>query len=1029
MFKRTIKTLIVMLLTISMTMPIANVKAYEENYERNVMPARDYDKFDDNFNVNQSNSLVRSSQIPSTYNSVDEGFVTSIKNQNPYGNCWAYAACSVAESYLIKKGMASSDIDLSEAHLNYYMYHNKGDKYENTDNDQTNVIGKYSFTDVGADPRMLQLAMSNFGLASETIYPISKITTMQGSKEDQNNTQYVMTNSNLLCQQAKGNESIIKQAILDNGSVLACYYDTSTAYKNSNYYNSNEVNSFNHAISIVGWDDSYAANNFDNKPTRNGAWLIKNSWGTGFGNQGYFWMSYDEYSLGSVYSYEFKNKDEENIYQYDGTNNALRYTLSSNTSTYANEFLVKRTNEELNAVSVGSATSNIPYKLEIYTNLTDINNPTSGNCEVNQNGIIENDGINYIKLSKGISLKDNTYYSIVFTLFGTNENNASIMLDATLKGTDIEFIADTSNEYCFIKSYNTWGKLSDNTFRIKGITIKEEPKPIETIILNKTDITLTKGTSETLQAIINPSDTTDDKTLKWTSRNPDVATVDNTGKVTAVGGGTATITVKSQNGKEASCEVKVTSKIESISLNKSNITLSKGTSETLKATINPSDTTDDKTLKWTSSNPNIATVDNTGKVTAVGGGTATITVKSQNGKEASCEVKVTSKIESISLNKSNITLSKGTSETLKATINPSDATDDKTLTWKSEDENIAKVDGNGKVTGVGTGTTNITVTTSNGKSATCKVTVVRQTPSVNYSTHVQDIGWQGYVKGGSTAGTTGQSKRLEAIRIKLSNNTSYKGTIQYQTHIQDIGWQGWKMNDEMSGTSGQSKRLEAIRIKLTDELAENYDIYYRVHAQEFGWLGWAKNGESAGTAGYSYRLEAIEVKLVEKGGKAPGSTQDAYRQRYVSYQTHVQDIGWQGIKYDGEEAGTSGQSKRLEAINISLSNPLYSGSIEYQTHVQDIGWQGWKANGQMAGTSGQSKRLEAIRIKLTGEMAKQYDIYYRVHSQEFGWLGWAKNGESAGTEGYSYRLEAIQIQLVKKGGSAPGSTSNCFYKR
>ena len=1029
MFKRTIKTLIVMLLTISMTMPIANVKAYEENYERNVMPARDYDKFDDNFNVNQSNSLVRSSQIPSTYNSVDEGFVTSIKNQNPYGNCWAYAACSVAESYLIKKGMASSDIDLSEAHLNYYMYHNKGDKYENTDNDQTNVIGKYSFTDVGADPRMLQLAMSNFGLASETIYPISKITTMQGSKEDQNNTQYVMTNSNLLCQQAKGNESIIKQAILDNGSVLACYYDTSTAYKNSNYYNANEVNSFNHAISIVGWDDSYAANNFDNKPTRNGAWLIKNSWGTGFGNQGYFWMSYDEYSLGSVYSYEFKNKDEENIYQYDGTNNALRYTLSSNTSTYANEFLVKRTNEELNAVSVGSATSNIPYKLEIYTNLTDINNPTSGNCEVNQNGIIENDGINYIKLSKGISLKDNTYYSIVFTLFGTNENNASIMLDATLKGTDIEFIADTSNEYCFIKSYNTWGKLSDNTFRIKGITIKEEPKPIETIILNKTDITLTKGTSETLQAIINPSDTTDDKTLKWTSRNPDVATVDNTGKVTAVGGGTATITVKSQNGKEASCEVKVTSKIESISLNKSNITLSKGTSETLKATINPSDTTDDKTLKWTSSNPNIATVDNTGKVTAVGGGTATITVKSQNGKEASCEVKVTSKIESISLNKSNITLSKGTSETLKATINPSDATDDKTLTWKSEDENIAKVDGNGKVTGVGTGTTNITVTTSNGKSATCKVTVVRQTPSVNYSTHVQDIGWQGYVKGGSTAGTTGQSKRLEAIRIKLSNNTSYKGTIQYQTHIQDIGWQGWKMNDEMSGTSGQSKRLEAIRIKLTDELAENYDIYYRVHAQSFGWLGWAKNGESAGTAGYSYRLEAIEVKLVEKDGKAPGSTERPYIQRYVSYQTHVQDIGWQGIKYDGEEAGTSGQSKRLEAINISLSNPLYSGSIEYQTHVQDVGWQGWKANGQMAGTSGQSKRLEAIRIKLTGEMAKQYDIYYRVHSQEFGWLGWAKNGESAGTEGYSYRLEAIQIQLVKKGGSAPGSTSNCFYKR
>ena len=863
MFKKILKIIIVMALTFSMSIPLINVYAFEENYERNVMPTRKYENFDENVNENSNNSLARSSQMPVTYSSVDKGYVTSVKNQNPYGNCWAYAACSVAESYLIKHGIADKNIDLSEAHLNYYMYHNQGDNYENTDNDQTNVVGQYSFMNVGAEPKMLQLAMSNFGLASESNYPISNIEEMQGSKANQNNTQYVMTNSNLLCQQAKGNEELIKQAILDNGSVLACYYDAAGVIKGESYYNSQEINSFNHAISIVGWDDDYDANNFRTVPSRNGAWLIKNSWGTGFGNEGYFWISYDEYSLGDVYSYEFEPKNNQETYQYDGTTNAFNYFISDKTDIYANEFLVKGTNEVLNAVTIGNNTPNVPYKLEIYTNLTDKNNPTSGNCILTKNGTLENRGINYIKLDSSISLQNSTYYSIVFTLIGTNQNNASIMLDTTKKASDIEFIADHSNEYCFAKQYNTWLQLTDYTCRIKGITKQNVLKPIESITLNKTTLSLVKGNTETLQATINPRDTTDDKTL----------------------------------------------------------------------------------------------------------------------------------------------------------------------TWKSEDENIAKVDENGKVTGVGTGTTNITVTTSNGKSAACKVTVVRQTPSVNYSTHVQDIGWQGYVKDGSTAGTTGQSKRLEAIRIKLSNNTSYNGTIQYQTHIQDIGWQGWKMNDDTSGTSGQSKRLEAIRIKLTDELAENYDIYYRVHTQEFGWLGWAKNGESAGTAGYSYRLEAIEVKMVEKGGKAPGSIERPYVQRYVSYQTHVQDIGWQGIKYDGDVAGTSGQSKRLEAINISLSNPLYSGSIEYQTHVQDIGWQGWKANGNTAGTSGQSKRLEAIRIKLTGEMAKKYDIYYRVHSQEFGWLGWAKNGESAGTEGYSYRLEAIQIQLVKKGGSAPGSTSNCFYKR
>lgn len=117
----------------------------------------------------------------------------------------------------------------------------------------------------------------------------------------------------------------------------------------------------------------------------------------------------------------------------------------------------------------------------------------------------------------------------------------------------------------------------------------------------------------------------------------------------------------------------------------------------------------------------------------------------------------------------------------------------------------------------------------------------------------------------------------------------------------------------------------------------------------------------------------------------------------VVYETHIQDIGWQGSKLDGQTAGTTGHSKRLEAIRITLENQMYTGGIEYSTHIQDIGWQGKKSNGVMSGTSGQSKRLEAIRINLTEEMADNYDIYYRVHAQEFGWLGWAKNGENAGT--------------------------------
>ena len=241
----------------------------------------------------------------------------------------------------------------------------------------------------------------------------------------------------------------------------------------------------------------------------------------------------------------------------------------------------------------------------------------------------------------------------------------------------------------------------------------------------------------------------------------------------------------------------------------------------------------------------------------------------------------------------------------------------------------------------------------------------------------------------------------------------------------------WVSDNALSGTSGESKRLEAIEIRLTGEAADNYDIYYRVHAQNVGWMGWAKNGESAGTAGYSYRLEAIQIVLVSKGAAAPGSTTTPYKdyntQPVVSYQTHVQDIGWQGYVSNGASSGTSGKSKRLEAINIKLDH--LTGGIEYHTHVQNIGWMGWVSDGALSGTSGQAKRLEAIEIRLTGQAADQYDVYYRVHAQNFGWLDWAMDGQSAGTAGYSYRLEAIQIVLVPKGTAAPGSTARPFVQK
>jgi uncharacterized protein YjdB len=122
-------------------------------------------------------------------------------------------------------------------------------------------------------------------------------------------------------------------------------------------------------------------------------------------------------------------------------------------------------------------------------------------------------------------------------------------------------------------------------------------------------------------------------------------------------------------------------------------------------------------------------------------------------------------------------------------------------------------------------------------------------------------------------------------------------------------------------------------------------------------------------------------------------------------------------------SGTSGQSKRLEGIEIFLEGCQYSGGIQYKTHVQDYGWEGsWSKDGEMSGTQGQAKRLEGIAIELYGDVANYYDVYYRVHAQDIGWLSWAKNGEYSGTAGRSARLEGIQIVLVPKGSPAPSET-------
>ena len=710
MKKRLLKFILALFVSISPILTITNVLAIDENYEPTVMPSREYEHIDTPITNSNTRSRARSN-LQAKYSSVDNGFVTDVKNQGSNGNCWAYAACSVAESYLIKHGMASKNIDLSEAHLTYYMYNNTGDPYSNTDGDRTIVTSPKGYAGVGADPRAVELALSTFGLAEESGYPESLLNNgMSGTKADQYNTKYLLTNSKLICSDNTQNyKDQIKQAIFDNGSVFATYYDQGNYYGDKNsYYNPDKKNILNHAISIVGWDDNFDKTNFNSQPTENGAWLIKNSWGPGFGDSGYFWMSYEESSLGYVYSFDFTKNDHLGIYQYDGTQNPL-CSASITYTNIADVYKVTKDKENLTAVSIGSKSIGVAYKLKIYTNLQDPNNPIAGTLAIEQEETIQNVGMNYVQLNKEISLQNGTYYAIVIEpRYGQQLN---IFADQTNTNfLDVQYQCDYSNEYCMLKNGNNWIKQGEGnnalTYRIKGITNK--------YTLNKTSMNLAVGNSEQLIASRSGG--------SWKSTNTSIATVDTNGNVKGVGHGKTTITY-TVNGIELSCDVEVTDNnpITDIKLNKEILYLNQGGYETLTETILPQNATGDHTVTWSSENTNIAKVSQSGTVSAVGPGQTNIVVRTSNGKVARCKVVIQAPLQSISLSEKDFTMTKGEEKTLTVSYNPSNTTDNKSVSWYSSDSSIASVN-NGKVVGIKPGIATI-YAECNGKKTSCEVKV------------------------------------------------------------------------------------------------------------------------------------------------------------------------------------------------------------------------------------------------------------------------------------------------------------------
>lgn len=212
---------------------------------------------------------------------------------------------------------------------------------------------------------------------------------------------------------------------------------------------------------------------------------------------------------------------------------------------------------------------------------------------------------------------------------------------------------------------------------------------------------------------------------------------------------------------------------------------------------------------------------------------------------------------------------------------------------------------------------------------------------LTYSGIVQESGEMNTVENGEVLGITGESKRLESLKIHLDNTGegNPSGNISYATYLSGIGWQGETLNGAENGSLDGSHGIEAVKISLTGDIAKYYDIYYRAYVEKYGWLGWAANGQVAGTAKIGYRLEGLQIRLVAKDESAPGANNGYYtEQKYRRYQNPSQyyqikdSIILSGGGYNLSK-GYEGIKVRKVIQKLGLGNGIGMGGAYYGDNV------------------------------------------------------------------------------------------------
>ena len=408
---------------------------------------------------------------PAKYSSVEQGYITPVKNQGQWGICWAFTSTAISEASLIKEfpdKFKADTLDLSENLLSYMISHPSLYGKLNSSGDYATYTASSAtdYLDLGGNVWNAGLAVMN-GIGpyyENSQYPYSSYGTPGiVNKSFTESEYYELRNSGAAkltgmyvadINQNNSNDQL-KELILTYGAASLSYCDTTNYGRtdgkfgddgSSYYYYCPEEYTSNHAVTVVGWDDSIPASAFKTAPAGNGAWLIKNSWGDDSRDDGYFWLSYYDKSIASsgvAYDYTVDGADDyyDTLYNYDGGNSSSWFGFGLSTMYGANVFTAEDASNITGAAVYTSKGMDI--ELSVYTGLKDKTNPTSGTKaatatkeNVGYEGYYSLQFDSSVKVQKGdtfaivAKITNNSGSARIYSEFGYNMNGLTYTLNA-----------------------------------------------------------------------------------------------------------------------------------------------------------------------------------------------------------------------------------------------------------------------------------------------------------------------------------------------------------------------------------------------------------------------------------------------------------------------------------------------------------------------------------------------------------------------------------------------------------------------